>query len=142
MALLKVIVLHVRERAVAPALIADGLLEQLYRPAEAFGPIRRAFLILRKLRYASCVIPQTQRTGKGPLSANLDRARGTSSALPIATLKRLSGLVGACELSWRAGEGGLSAPEARFVGCPVGRQRGFCGAGLQPCRGCWIMGDS
>jgi hypothetical protein len=26
------------------------------------------------LRYASCVIPQTQRTGKGPLSANLDRA--------------------------------------------------------------------
>jgi hypothetical protein len=30
MALLKVIVLHVRERAVAPALIADGLLEQLH----------------------------------------------------------------------------------------------------------------
>ena len=56
MALLKVIVLHVRERAVAPALIVDGLLEQLYRAAEAFGPIRRAFLILRKLRYAWCVI--------------------------------------------------------------------------------------
>jgi hypothetical protein len=33
-----------------------------------------SFLILRKLRYASCVIPQTQRTGKGPLSAKLDRA--------------------------------------------------------------------
>jgi hypothetical protein len=69
-------------------------------------------------------------------------SRGTSSALPIPPLKRLSALVGAFEASWRAGEADLSAPEARFVGRPAGRYRGFRRAGLPPGRRGWIMGGS
>jgi hypothetical protein len=53
-----------------------------------------SFLVLRKLRYASCVIPQTQRTGKGPLPAKLDR---TVKSANLREFKAVSGKVDYCD---------------------------------------------